>query len=1036
MIRTILFNQLPVATGANLDTRFVATSSGLDQTIPFSSILTQIAESISVSGSGLIGPQGPSGASGQNGKTILNDVGAPSNSVGTDGDFYLDNSSYNFYGPKSGGVWTSYISLIGPTGATGPSGASGAIGPQGPTGATGPQGPAGTGSYSGSFNTIYNGTGSPSLSIGATGDFYLDLADYSFYGPKDNLGWSSFVSLIGPTGASGLQGISGVSGAQGPIGLTGPIGATGPQGLIGPTGATGPSGASGLNGKTIYNGTGIPSTGIGVDGDFYLHTSTYDFYGPKTSGLWTTYFSLIGPSGATGVQGPSGAVGPQGPTGATGPQGPAGTGVFSGTFNTIYNGTGTPSSSIGVTGDYYLNTSNYDFYGPKSGASWSSFVSLIGPTGAQGPSGSQGPSGATGVQGASGLSGIAGKTILNGTGVPQTGIGSDGDFYLRTSTYDFYGPKSGVNWGTPFSIIGPTGAVGPSGATGATGPQGLSGTIGATGPQGPTGATGPQGISGLSGVAGKTVLNGTGIPSTGIGVDGDFYLRTSTYDFYGPKSGVSWGTSFNLIGPTGATGPSGATGATGPAGPSGIQGLSGQPGASGLSGIAGKTILNGTGIPQSGLGSNGDFYLRTTTYDFYGPKTTGAWSSFFNLIGPTGATGATGPQGPSGLQGVSGQVGASGLSGIAGKTILNGTGIPDTGLGVNGDFYLRTSSYDFYGPKSGISWGLPFNLIGPTGATGPSGATGVTGPQGLSGAVGATGPQGPTGATGPQGISGLSGIAGKTILNGTGIPTTPVGNDGDFYLRTSTYDFYGPKVTGTWSSFFNLIGPTGATGAQGPQGISGAVGATGPQGPTGATGPSGAQGLQGVSGLSGINGNSVLNGLGAPTSGVGNNGDFYFNRLTYDFYGPKITGAWGFFFNMVGPSGASGATGVQGISGLAGKTILNGTGTPQTGLGSDGDFYLRTSTYDFYGPKSGIVWGTPFSLIGPTGATGPQGLSGAVGATGPSGASGQAPANAMGSMYHGATAGTARPSGFNIVTWIGSVEPTNAINNDIWINTA
>jgi hypothetical protein len=45
-------------------------------------------------------------------------------------------------------------------------------------------------------------------------------------------------------------------------------------------------------------------------------------------------------------------------------------------------------------------------------------------------------------------------------------------------------------------------------------------------------------------------------------------------------------------------------------------------------------------------------------------------------------------------------------------------------------------------------------------------------------------------------------------------------------------------------------------------------------------------------------------------------------------------------------------------------------------------------------------------------------------------------AAAMGVVVHGATAGTTRPAGYVSVTWIGSVEPTNAVNNDIWVNTA
>lgn len=44
--------------------------------------------------------------------------------------------------------------------------------------------------------------------------------------------------------------------------------------------------------------------------------------------------------------------------------------------------------------------------------------------------------------------------------------------------------------------------------------------------------------------------------------------------------------------------------------------------------------------------------------------------------------------------------------------------------------------------------------------------------------------------------------------------------------------------------------------------------------------------------------------------------------------------------------------------------------------------------------------------------------------------------NVSGVVEHGATAGTARPSGYANVTWIGSVSPDNAENGDVWISTA
>ena len=43
--------------------------------------------------------------------------------------------------------------------------------------------------------------------------------------------------------------------------------------------------------------------------------------------------------------------------------------------------------------------------------------------------------------------------------------------------------------------------------------------------------------------------------------------------------------------------------------------------------------------------------------------------------------------------------------------------------------------------------------------------------------------------------------------------------------------------------------------------------------------------------------------------------------------------------------------------------------------------------------------------------------------------------NVKGHIAHGATAATARPSGFTSVEWVGSVEPTNASNGDTWIDT-
>jgi hypothetical protein len=46
-----------------------------------------------------------------------------------------------------------------------------------------------------------------------------------------------------------------------------------------------------------------------------------------------------------------------------------------------------------------------------------------------------------------------------------------------------------------------------------------------------------------------------------------------------------------------------------------------------------------------------------------------------------------------------------------------------------------------------------------------------------------------------------------------------------------------------------------------------------------------------------------------------------------------------------------------GPQGPRGRTILNGTGAPASNLGLTGDFYYNTLTTDFYGPKvSDVTW--------------------------------------------------------------------------------
>ena len=221
------------------------------------------------------------------------------------------------------------------------------------------------------------------------------------------------------------------------------------------------------------------------------------------------------------------------------------------------------------------------------------------------------------------------------------------------------------------------------------------------------------------------------------------------------------------------------------------------------------------------------------------------------------------------------------------------------------------------------------------------------------------GPPGPIGLTGIQGNPGADG---RSVLNGSTNPTSGIGANGDFYLNTSTNTLFGPKSGGLWPAGVSLVGPAG------PMGQTGAIGLTGPTGLTGAPGPAG---------VNGTNGSAVLSGLSSPASSLGANGDFYINTSTNTLFGPKSGGVWPSGVSLVGPvgqngqPGPAGAPGPAGVNGTNGSAVLSGLSSPASSLGANGDFYINTSTNTLFGPKSGGVWPSGVSLVGPVG---PQGI--------------------------------------------------------------
>ena len=133
-----------------------------------------------------------------------------------------------------------------------------------------------------------------------------------------------------------------------------------------------------------------------------------------------TTSGVLGAQGPQGIQGPQGPRGEKGDTGAQGPQGVQGAQGVAGADgkNTgfIYNGSGAPASTLGANGDYYINNTNSQAYGPKTNAGWGTPTSSIsvGMQGVQGPVGPQGVQGLQGIQGPQGVKGDTGDQGIQG----------------------------------------------------------------------------------------------------------------------------------------------------------------------------------------------------------------------------------------------------------------------------------------------------------------------------------------------------------------------------------------------------------------------------------------------------------------------------------------------------------------------------------------------------------------------------------------------------------------------------------------------
>ena len=158
----------------------------------------------------------------------------------------------------------------------------------------GPQGDPGTNAYISAVTaSVGNTTGTPSVNVTTAGTPSNISFNLSFNGLKgssgnDGIGIKSFVRTNG----------NGAAGSTDTYTITFTNGETSAITVYnGSDGKNGASGAAGTNGSTWYNGITEPSTGTGVDGDWYINTSDWNVY-HKESNSWAIKGNIKGETGS------------------------------------------------------------------------------------------------------------------------------------------------------------------------------------------------------------------------------------------------------------------------------------------------------------------------------------------------------------------------------------------------------------------------------------------------------------------------------------------------------------------------------------------------------------------------------------------------------------------------------------------------------------------------------------------------------------------------------------------------------------------
>ena len=706
------------------------------------------------------------------------------------------------------------------------------------------------------------------------------------------------------------------------------------------------SGSSGIPNMILTGADAPDDDNDGRDGDIYVQIDGAEvtWYGPKANGAWGDGISLNGTDGTNGVHGtsvsavvdvngfitittttydednnPTIVVGTpvdlKGPTGGEGADG-----------RTLLNGNGIPSNSIGEAGDFYIDTTNDDIYGPKTTV-WGAATSLVGPQGNTGPKGDKG---ADGEPGAQGLYDVEVYQVLSQTadrpdtpvgGFVQNGVVSSPplgwvnilpDYDPDTET--IWESRAQINpeaytegdpitsWSTPFTAgsQGPTGPQGPGYSGAAVDSNGNLTIIGTGGNTdvGPVNVRGPQGNTGENlKVDGYTIVTGAN-PGTTVN------LETAITE-------VAAGSFFVEKGDTGETGK------------------------------AGTQIYVSNTIPTNGMHELGDYVLVTDDFGIitlYGPQETNGTYGVHRL---TGAQGTIGPKGDDG----------EAVTSV--RTVTAGTSTTATEIGFDTDEGPISGTVLIQPGPQGPGYDNVINEgTDENGTTITFVGTGVDSEEILI-------------PRGPKGDSGNSVSAVRTVTAGTTTTPTEIGFD--------TVD--GP-ITGT---VFIQPGPKGDTGGTGGTGAAAALDGDGIGSVT--TGNPGTNAEVSINGTAqSLEFDFVIPRGDKGETGTGIQGaQGFFNILVYST-ASLASGSNPDQITISNTAGipndtVSGSVPTSTIGSGVGEIQTQWTAAPQSAT-LPSVVLISAAVYDPANPTATITWSEPYVASGTAGPQGPQGPKG------------------------------------------------------------